>query len=892
MNVQLYLENELVELDDSIKIPLNKTFDDIQDPTKIVVDYSKSINIPMTKYNNSIFGNIYRLDKTIVNSGDNVNIGIYFDPSKKIPFKLLYNYQLILTGYAKFLSASYSENNAYYTITLYSTLGDVFKKLQSVTTSKRQLGPGLGNEYILDDLLSGSAFNRNIVSNSWSYVQEIQDIYNNAKDEYIVGFMPSYRGYYENDFSSDKAQWTNPDTNTDEILPLVDILKYYWKKTYKLQNPSATDEQVTAYIDGLDAEGIIGDGFKDYQMNCIRSYESRPYFVFSSLMQLYQHKCKELTGYDLLLDPDFFNNNNPYYSKMCYTLDFFDTKASNEVQKKVFDGDILPLTKSSNTGFPAKLLYSIDTISATIEADNSPIIRISPFTISNKVSAPIGVNGGTFAGIVPFNDFANRVEITIAYLDGTIVHNKVMWLSPDENFNFNTFGGNANDLVIRPTNWKTYPNNGQYPGSINATFTIDYDIPEIVIDNTGGEGVVEIRLDVGYQFNTGTYMGLVVPKNEFYPQTQTIYPTLNAVNKDAIIISPIDINANWRDNISMNIGTFYQREEPLFNAIIQYTKMFGLVWDVDETNQVINIKTRNNFFKNFTISDWSDRVDRSKNMTIEPVSFDTRFVTFGYNELDGYNLTSYTNKTGEVYGVKRMNTGYEFNTDTKQVIDNLYPTSTSNRSFIRFEDLVNWDLTSVIRPRLAPYVMIDCDDKSGDRSSVASNWILKTGLLQVDDLTSRLNISDDTSLMRTSGEYCHTYNSGDYINSPIVPIFDVAINTNNDGYICCLMSTPTIDYTSSKNITKALGNCLYDRFWDTYINERYNIQNKKITLYLNIKVNDYLNFKFNNFIIIENQLFMINKIIDFDPSVTDTTKCELIQITDTNAYINSQKIIK
>jgi hypothetical protein len=45
-----------VELNDSVSLPITKTYESLSNPTNILVDYSKSINIPITPQNTKIFG--------------------------------------------------------------------------------------------------------------------------------------------------------------------------------------------------------------------------------------------------------------------------------------------------------------------------------------------------------------------------------------------------------------------------------------------------------------------------------------------------------------------------------------------------------------------------------------------------------------------------------------------------------------------------------------------------------------------------------------------------------------------------------------------------------------------------------------------------------------------
>ena len=57
-----------------------------------------------------------------------------------------------------------------------------------------------------------------------------------------------------------------------------------------------------------------------------------------------------------------------------------------------------------------------------------------------------------------------------------------------------------------------------------------------------------------------------------------------------------------------------------------------------------------------------------------------------------------------------------------------------------------------------------------------------------------------------------------------------------------------------------------------------------MTCYLDIKPFDYCNFEFNNFIKIDNQLYFVNKIYDYDITSNSPTKVDLITVQDLNGY--------
>ena len=118
MNIQLLLDGNIMELDKSVSFPINKRFSNLDNPTDIFVDYTKSISIPATAHNNKVLGNAYRLDKKY-GAGD-VTLGLDMNPLKRIPVKLLYNGEIFFDGYAKYVSSTQTNGVVYYNINLFS----------------------------------------------------------------------------------------------------------------------------------------------------------------------------------------------------------------------------------------------------------------------------------------------------------------------------------------------------------------------------------------------------------------------------------------------------------------------------------------------------------------------------------------------------------------------------------------------------------------------------------------------------------------------------------------------------------------------------------------------------------------------------------------------------
>ena len=121
--IRLFLNNKEVELNSSVSFAINKQFEDITSPADIKNDWSKTVQIPFSQSNNKLFGELFKVDRLIV-EGDSTLMGIYFDPYKKVDFRLQWGDAIIMQGYAKNIDVVKSANGeGHYNITLNACLG-------------------------------------------------------------------------------------------------------------------------------------------------------------------------------------------------------------------------------------------------------------------------------------------------------------------------------------------------------------------------------------------------------------------------------------------------------------------------------------------------------------------------------------------------------------------------------------------------------------------------------------------------------------------------------------------------------------------------------------------------------------------------------------------------
>lgn len=892
MKIQLLLANQEVELTKQVQIPLNKSFQNLWNPTDIVVDYSKSVSIPMTTANNRILGNAYRLDRNVVKNIGEGNIGIYLDPTKKIPFTLLYNGELLMEGYAKFVSANFSATNKFYNINLFGSLGEYFLKMKSIVTSVDKLTDEQklsdeGIKYVLNDHLGHTSLNAEYVKNSWlrenNNINDFSDT--SIIDQDIIGFAPAYRGYYGLNFKSNKVQ-----VNDNETESLSTMLKDEWKLTYCFKNYGETPTEWTEeqkkraedYANALDAESVIGDGMKDYQMGEYRSYHQRPYIYFNKLMYMFQEKSKDLTGYDLKLDPSWFNPYNPYWTKLVYTLNYLE---DIDVIPSQVNNSTLPSANFQFYKTPTNQCFgqAINTFRYTANSSHFEVddLKLS-FNAQIKLPQPI-----YSWGLTTRKHCAIVYKFILNTSKGSYTQYK--WSSlGKEDYMPPVTGLNASNSLKSTINsspfW--YDKNANYYLTVNTQLKeISFNLPEGVENE---EITLTIESSIYSDYDSPFYLEVDYWSGEMKP-VWDYFDYFSAF----MASTDLSIRTNASNSISLGLDILYLEEKPIFDVILQYTKMFNLLWKIDNKSKEVTICRKSTYFKDIKVEDWNNKLDRTKDYIIEPVTFESKYVNFNYEDVDGHKYISYKDKYGISYGTKKLKTGYDFDSNDKDLFTGVKPSIISQRQFIKYSDLRDWDLSSNIISTIDEFPRIESVDKDDANAINESSWYFRNENYTLDN---PVFITDDSPLMIENNEYCwftHAYltdmdklveNRVDYIKScSQIPLMS-PVTTVNDEYYGCLFNCPNEDYTSNKSIANAKGRYIYDNIWDVFLNERYDVNNKKLTAYFNIHPWEYMIFDFDKFVTLDNQLWMVNKIFDYDPNSSSTTKCELVQVTKMSAY--------
>ena len=137
IGLQLYVENQLVEMFDDESITLTQTIQDVRNIDKIFSDFSRTFNVPASEINNKIFKHFY-----------NYEILEGFDARKKIDAELYLNYQLFKKGKVKLEGTSLKINKAHtYKLTFYGNTVNLKDKIGEATLSDLPMLTSLEFEY-------------------------------------------------------------------------------------------------------------------------------------------------------------------------------------------------------------------------------------------------------------------------------------------------------------------------------------------------------------------------------------------------------------------------------------------------------------------------------------------------------------------------------------------------------------------------------------------------------------------------------------------------------------------------------------------------------------------------------------------------------------------------
>lgn len=835
MNIRLFIENNELDLDNEVQVAITKQFEDITNPTTIINDWSKTVEIPFSQNNNNIFGHIYNPDKINIDGGD---IGVYFNPLKKLNFRLQDSDNVIMTGYCKLNEVKQVGGRGTYSLTLFGELGRIFSEMKKITFDETTEDTNYlidGSEYV-DEYI-----NKELIYNSWTSTGQSSPNLTGDFTNYI-GFAPNNSFNEEFDYKT----WQKGELESDTFENTLNLHSF-------------------TEITGVQPSTAIPNGLLPREIGEYRSYFQLPYIYFNKLFKIFQEKAEDITGYKFNLSSNWFNTSNPYWYDLVYMLKRLDS-ANGDSYNNFYSN----ITGYDSVGGSSYLLVRWDLNDFTLEHNK----RL--FT-NNVITEQIP--------ILTHETRVNRINITDNNLV-TILNYKLntFFYTPTSGVRIKPNNGLLVTVIIQGENNIT--ESKEYL-IIDENSTLTYNDATVIKTGTSSTTQLDVPLiDVyfslmkekfGNYVETSCKVRWLVDSYPFTGAVQgTSYYYLNYTDNPCLLNAKIS-GKHWaRSNAKITLNTLWNYNYNLFNEILNYCKMYRIGVFINEYDRIISFIPLSEYFSNYTIEDWTDRIDKSKDYNIKPITFKNKYVLFNYEDNNTKLGKQYLDKYGANYGEKRLITDYNFNDDVEKLFNDIKTSINNTDNVLSWTNL--FDNTTIIYsfPSEISVYNKDANNKNVD---TFGRYYFFRGLANFDtNLQLRnVSISDDTAFQQYNDKYFYSQQFSE-LNVTTYPYLSVVKGNN-----MCLFNIPMENYTYISNEYNG-SNDIYNQFWDNYIKERYNIDNKIVTCYLKILPNEYESFEFNKFITIGNQLYMINKIYDYDVTSNDTTKVDLITIQDIKGY--------
>lgn len=885
--IKLYFENYLVDNTDNISIPLTKTFDNIQDPMKYYSEYSRSVDIPFSVNNNKLFNHIFNVDSVQNSNPNQPNIGHNFDPKRKIPFRIEYNGDIILEGYAKLNSITYS-NGGKYNITLFGKFGEIMQELHKLTF----INPESDKYYIVSPKYD--RISANFVKSAMEKYPSSTFSENSFSLTDIITFITN-EGVYENFDTKKNVKYK---IINNELISLVDIVdtSSFLKETY-------------TYIsnNNINPESIVGGGMLPGTWEEYRSYYQIPCMWVKRLWEMFIAAAEKVTSYSFDLDPDFFNDDNPLYYGQVLALKPFNTKKES-IYTSTFKttaskgGSWENGTK--NNKIPSNIIRIL-TVSDEYGAgyDDTPngetskflFLKSKPnsydtFTINFSQKYKIEFPTGDIEG-KQYLDTLLYIDVNLKTKDGSIINtcnyivDRCKYEGLEEYDKPSTSDYNIRNVILQDTYQENNPSTGTtslfftlnysyrtsqvingcylqiemyWPGPLSFTFTYN---PELVTPTNGAAPYVYCNARV---LKDGDVLH-VRPLNELYTGEQ---------NRLSVVIS----QKEKRSGDYFSISDLWDKKVNPLEYLLEYSKIYGLVWNIDEKNKTIVVRQQQNDYKEGLtqgIRDYTDKVDNSEKV-LKPAQFDCKYVRFNYEDNKTTQGTEYKNSYGANYGELILNNGNEFNSSEKKLFSGLIPAPITQKKQI-FKIKTPSNIYSTIYPETQKYTSIITTDKSNKTVDLFGS------LFFVGPNTTPIVLTDDcNSEYLNNNTYC--YNRYGYNVSSTEATAKIASAISyilyNNKKITNLFNIPNITYGEDFEDVKSI----YELFWKDYFDERYSYKNKVVEVKMKLSIEDYNTIRRGTFIKIDNQLYVFNKISDFDIQGNGLTKCELLTVNNLDAY--------
>ncbi len=312
----------------------------------------------------------------------------------------------------------------------------------------------------------------------------------------------------------------------------------------------------------------------------------------------------------------------------------------------------------------------------------------------------------------------------------------------------------------------------------------------------------------------------------------------------------LNIITDTSQGIPINYGEIIPINDTIPRGIYQkdffasILKMFYLLVSEDKFKERHLVITPWIDFFNTDIStfiDWSDKVDRMKEIRVKPMSeVNARFYELKYKEDADFYNEAYKKKYNEVYGTMMYDNGLEFSKE-KESVDVIFANSV---------------LTGYLgEDKIVPAIF----KKSGETEERIDHVIrimqakLITGVASWDIKDAGTNLAVYTQ-----------YPYAGHLDDPDAPNADI-----------CFGVPKELQFSLASG---NLSNNLFNAFYSSYMAEITDKDSRLLQVMVKLTETDIYNLDFSKFIYIDGGIYRLQKLIDYAAGENETTKAELLRV--------------
>ena len=921
MDIRLFIDNMQVDLNNQLQILFNWQESDLSNPTVIKNGYSKTIVLQGTDNNNEIFGHFWNLERYLVSNSGNTRTD--FNPSYRVPFTLYYNGSIYEKGYVKLQRVIRNNGVNRYEIGLFGGLGTFLYNLSTDwnTGVKKSLADlnffgkrkpkiysidaTIGNtSTIVEDTVADSDTDLSFTINADTILDAWTNISNNNGKWSVINFAPTYNGFPSN-------------IDTDKVL--INFNNMSGLETSVTDGTSAFTAH-NGYALGKLPSKLTMEETKDY-----RSYLQTPIVrtksIIDAICMKENNNGKYDKGYEVVLDEDFFNPSNPYYWDSWITLPKLNLSYTTVGGTEVDLGTVTPSYDYTTSNGRTLAILVNNPIGTTNKIKLSFDLQITvPNATVDRLYLAASSREWSVINALAIQAYASNSLTDSEYIFGS---SSIEWLTNKlSNGTIYTCDyAKSNGTFTPKVNNTSNIEDGSFVRVANSIYRWNR---QIVLECDLPENANVIKID----FQLANSQGSVADRNK-------LCTSVTPVDKNSLYtwsMQSVTLSSSDMALIKASTENFYSNQvitkEALLTTsyspaefLVSFCKMFGLYLHKDIVEDKIYITTRNNFYKRDNIINLEDIIDLSKDLEINPVYVDTNYVSLTNKAEESASIIEYKDKYGKEFGQKVVDTGFEFNADTKELNNGVFKTAVQAKEqsqyFYKNKDGKNPYVYNGFSYTLYQDGQYTGNTKTVDvdKKEISTYFNSFNDNYKYYDVMSKAQFEDKEHKGLPTENVFLFFNGYENVNGMGYYLTDDVQEMSYLNNKPCWLMTNSEKDANGKKIAIAINNLprfsryfegnhwmmysfdygsprelfvpdiqnndegnIYHIYFKSYFEDLYDVNTKVVTCY--IKADDLTEDTLRNIYWFRNGLWRINKIYDYNPLSPNTTKCEFIKIQD------------